>query len=87
MALANTGHTNANLASMRMYTGIKEIADSLATSTNPAVTSGGLNLNIATAYSTPGATVLTQADRFVDIGVEATKKVVTDGSKGYAVGL
>lgn len=86
LATSNIGHTNPELASMRIYTGVQEIANSLSTSTNPAVTSGGLTLDINAIYSTPGNTVLTQADRFVDIGIKATNNVTTTGFEGYAIG-
>lgn len=84
MAAMNVGQTNPELASMRMYTGIKEIANSLSGSTNPAVTSGGLHLDISALPSTPGATIYTQTDRFVDVATKATETI---SKPGYAVGL
>lgn len=86
MKAANPGHTNPELASMRIYTGIEEIANSLSSSSNPAVTNGSLNLNIDTIFTTPGQIAYTQTDRFVDVGVEATKTVTTAGTPGYAIG-
>lgn len=73
---------------MRIDMGIKELADSLSSSTNPAITSGAVTLDIgAPVYSLPGSVVHDQAHRFVQATLGAADTTTNAASAGYGVGL
>ncbi len=82
-----TGHESDILASMRTLTGAKELADSLASTTNPAFHTGAIPLNLEHVGTAASNTAYNQSDRFVAAAIQYTNNTQIPGSPGFGVGI
>jgi len=82
-----TGHESNVLASLRTMNGARDLADSLAKTTNPIFHTGTIPLNINAIGTVASHTTHHAVDRFTAAAIEAQHNTFVPGSEGRGIGI